>query len=220
MRISMVVVALTVVLGLSACGTQNGQGSGGAADAGKHSTTNTANKKHRSNGLIIPSETGDKKQTTNQNGHPFSGKGEDLYGSIGTSNVHAGGISSYFESILKGEDIQGIHVFVVDDTVILARAKPKTTSHQYDNMQKDVLNGHKGMSGKGEPEGKPTKGADGDNLKQAKTKIDDMFEGHVKILTTTDGQTPKLANRIKKEMKQSSYQAATKDIRKLLQLTK
>lgn len=67
--------------------------------------------------------------------------GHDIYSSIGSSGIHEGGISSYFGSLLESEGITGVEVFVVDDSVILARNKKQTTSHQYDNLQNQVLSG-------------------------------------------------------------------------------
>lgn len=219
---AIMVPAFGVALLLSACSGQGGQGAGGADGSNQNMTNKTVHDgdKNLDDASIIPSETGVKKETTNQDGKTYSGTGQDLYGSIGSSGVHEGGISSYFESILKGEGITGVHVFVIDDTVVLARAKPEKTSHEYDDMQQDVLKGTRGMSGKGDPKGTKAKGADGDNLKQARAKINDMFDGHVKILTTTDPKTTQLTKRIKKEIKDSSYKAASDDVLMLLKMTK
>src|SRR5699024_12484536 len=92
--------------------------------------------------------------------------------------------SSHFESVLKGKGITGVKVFVVDDSVVLARTKKETTSHEYDQMQRNLLSGTEGMAGKGE-----LKGVEGsqnedeksyDSLDQAKNEINEMFNGNVK----------------------------------------
>lgn len=218
------VPVLSVTMMLSACA---GQGQQGAGSANKSNTnmTNVAQHGNRSttnlnDGSVIPSETSEKTRTTNAQGTTYSGMGQDIYGSIGSSGVHEGGISSYFESILKGEGINGVNVFVIDDTVVLARAKSEMTSHQYDHVQRDVLSGTRGMSGKGDPHGLRSGKTGGDNLDQARAKINEMFNGNVKILTATDPKTPDLVNRITSELKSSSYKSASHDVFTLLNMTK
>lgn len=170
---------------------------------------------------VIPSETGDKKETTNQHGSTYNGMGNDIYGSIGSSGIHEGGISSYFGSILEGEGITGVDVFVVDDSVILARNKEQTTSHKYDNLQNDVLRGTEGMSGKGEPKGvKDSQEESNDNLDQAKAEINDMFNGNVKILTVTNPKALDLIESIKENIKSESFEAASNDILELFKMSK
>lgn len=222
----MLIPALGLALTFTACSNEESQGVG--AENNEHTRTemdadmtNETNK-DLNDADVIPSETGDKKETTNRDGKTHSGMGKSLYGSIGSSGIYEGGISSYFESILKGEGISGVHVFVIDDTVVLARAKPETTSHQYDSMQKDVLNGNEGKSGKGELEGNKQRSNrnDGDNLKQARKKMNEMFSGNVKILTVTDQKTMQLTKNIKKEIKNGAYQKAADDVLKLLKMTK
>ncbi|WP_404452311.1 hypothetical protein LG329_18360 [Virgibacillus necropolis] len=170
---------------------------------------------------IIPSESGEKTETTNEHGTTNNGMGQDIYSSIGSSGIHEGGVSSYFESILEGEGITGVKVFVVDDSVILARKEKQTTSHQYDQMQNDVLSGTEGMSGKGEPEGvEDSQSESHDNFNQAKKKMNEMFKGNVKILTVTNPEALNLIVSIEKNIKSSSYEAASEDLLKLLKMTK
>lgn len=170
---------------------------------------------------VIPSETSDKTRTTNEDGTTYSGMGQNIYSSIGSSGIHEGGISSYFESILEGRGITGVKVFIVDDSVVLARKKADTTSHEYDNMQRDLLSGTEGMSGKGEPKGiNSSQDENHDNLHQAKNEINDMFNGNVKILTATDPNAVTIIERIKEDIKSSSYQSAADDLLKLLKMTK
>lgn len=173
--------------------------------------------------LLIPSETGDKRETTNEYGTKYKGMGNNIYSTIGTSGIHEGGVSSYFESVLKGEGISGVKVFVVDDSIVLARNKAETTSHEYDNMQKKVLSGTQGQTGKEEPQPQEMEHNNNDahdNLNQAQDMMDDMFNGNVKILTVTDPDAVDLINRIKKNIKSSAYQEASDDILKLLNMAK
>jgi len=181
-----------------------------------------ANNENLDNPLIIPSESGNKKETTTEYGTKYKGMGNNIYSTIGSSVIHEGGISSHFESVLKGKGITGVKVFVVDDSVVLARNKKETTSHEYDQMQRNLLSGTEGMAGKGE-----LKGVEGsqnedeksyDSLDQAKNEINEMFNGNVKILTVTDSDAVDLINRIQDNIHSSSYQKASEAILKLLKM--
>lgn len=168
---------------------------------------------------IIPGVSRDKKDTTNNSGSTYSGMGQNLYSTIGTSGVHEGGISSYFESILEGEGITGVKVFVVDDSVILARNKAENTSHEYDSMQRNLLSNTEGMSGKGEPDGAGNGAQMYDNLGQAMEKMDEMFNGNVKVLTVTNPESADLIEGIKEKIMDSSYEEASSDLLELLNMT-
>lgn len=214
---------ITLVFGvaimLSACNTNQ---EGAVGDDG----TNIDNVSHHPTDVddpsVIPSETGDKTETTNKHDSTYNGMGNDIYGSIGSSGIYEGGLSSYFGSVLEGEGITGVEVFVVDDSVILARSKEQTTSHEYDDLQNDVLSGTEGMSGKGEPQGveDSPKKVSHDNLAQAKAQIKKMFNGNVKILTVTDPAALDLIKSIKENIKSESYQTASNEILTLFQMTK
>ncbi|MFD1172673.1 hypothetical protein [Oceanobacillus picturae] len=168
---------------------------------------------------IIPGVSRDKKDTTNNSGSTYSGMGQNLYSTIGTSGVHEGGVSSYFESILEGEGITGVKVFVVDDSVILARNKAENTSHEYDSMQRNLLSNTEGMSGKGEPDGAGNGAQIDDNLSQAMKKMDEMFNGNVKVLTVTNPESADLIESIKEKIMDSSYEEASSDLLELLNMT-
>jgi hypothetical protein len=148
--------------------------------------------------------------------------GNNIYSTIGTSGVHEGGVSSYFESILNGEGITGVKVFVVDDSIVLARNKKETTSHEYDSMQKKVLSGTEGMTGKEEPQPQEKQHGDNtdhDNLNQAKKMMHDMFNGNVKILTVTDPKATDLVSQIEENIQSSAYKEAADNISRLLNMT-
>ncbi|PTY80740.1 hypothetical protein B5V89_00160 [Heyndrickxia sporothermodurans] len=172
---------------------------------------------------VIPSTDRSKKLTTNQHGEITSGPGSNVYSLIGSSSLHDGGISSHLESRLAGEGIPGIKVFVLDDTVILARAKQENTSIHYDDMQNRVLSGTNGSSGKVENNSRNDidNNVD-DNLDHAKRIMNDAFDGHVQILTITNANAPKLIERIKSNLKGKapSYNQLTNDINTLVQMTK
>ncbi|MEN1967120.1 hypothetical protein WMZ97_03480 [Lentibacillus sp. N15] len=213
---------LSIILIVSACQNNNDEAIGAdELNNGQNVNVNDHNQSHLNDPDIIPSEISDKTHTTNREGTTYSGMGNSIYGSIGSSGIHEGGVSSYFESILKGQGITGVKVFVIDDSVVLARNTAETTSHEYDNMQNDLLSANRGMSGHGEPEGiKNTKEKSYDNLDQAKEEMNDMFNGNVKILTVTDSKAVDLIERIKKNIKSSSYSSASNDVLTLLNMAK
>src|SRR5699024_10502030 len=102
------------------------------------------------------------------------------------------------------------------------RKKAETTSHEDDVTQKKVLSGTEGMTGKEEPQPQEIEHGNNDahdNLKQAQSMMNDMFNGNVKILTVTDPKAVDLINNIEKNIKSSDYQKASDDILKLLNMT-
>ncbi|MDY0396194.1 hypothetical protein RWE15_19840 [Virgibacillus halophilus] len=114
-------------------------------------------------------------------------------------------------------------MFVVDDAVILARDKAENTNHSYDNVQKQLLSGNEGESGKGQAKGvKPDnqQNADNhDNLQEAKQKMHEMFDGHVTILTVTQQGANDLIKGIKKSVENKQYSQASQQLLKLLDMT-
>jgi hypothetical protein len=171
---------------------------------------------------VIPSIDRAKKKTTNHNNQTTSGLGTNVYSLIGSSSLHDGGISSHLESRLSGQGIPGIKVFVLDDTIILARAKPEVTSTKYDEMQNKVLKNTTGMSGKGNLDGvDQTKANTDDNLEKAKEAMNKAFNGQVQILTVTNPKAMTLMDRIKTNIKSSkiSYGQLSSDINTLIQMT-
>lgn len=168
---------------------------------------------------VIPSVDRTKKHTTKTT----EGMGTNVYSLIGSSSLHDGGISSHLESRLAGEGINGVKVFVLDDTVILARSKPEGTSTSYDEMQNKVLKNTAGLSGKGNFDGVDETGANtDDNLYQAKKLMNKAFDGHVQILTVTNPKAVTLIDRIKSTIKADnpSYSRMTNDITTLIKMTR
>lgn len=211
-----------VLLVLAACTGQQGANDRQQGDNHMNHPMNVSANDERSVD-VIPSVDRDKKLTTNQHGNITSGQGTNVYSLIGSSSLHDGGISSHLESRLSGEGIPGIKVFVLDDTIILARAKAENTSTRYDDMQNEVLSGTQGLSGKGEQDGvKDLNNNVDDNLDHAKRMMNDAFGGHVQILTVTNKQAPGLIDRIKANLKgkSPSYSQLTNDMNTLIKMTR
>jgi hypothetical protein len=215
---------------LSACTSQQGmkENEVGAAKLDFHDQS--INKKgtghvHGQNNSVnvIPSVDRAKKKTTNQHNQTSSGLGTNVYSLIGSSSLHDGGISSHLESRLSGAGIPGIKVFVLDDTIILARAQSQTTSTRYDEMQSQVLSNTRGSSGKGELNGiDRTKLNTDDNLDKAKTLMNKAFNGNVQILTITNPKAMPLIDGIKANIKSAkpSFTRLSSDINTLVQMTR
>ncbi|WP_145523594.1 hypothetical protein [Virgibacillus sp. SK37] len=225
MKITIAMVIIVISMLLSACNNDNQEhGDNDNSNNDTENVNNSANPDHGnrdiSNPDIIPSETDAKSRTTNLHGNTYNGIGQNIYSSIGSSGIHEGGVSSYFESILKGEGITGIKVFVIDDSIVLARNKAETTNHQYDNMQRNLLSGDEGMSGKGEPDGVNPKNDDHDNLSQAKAMVNELFNGNVKVLTVTNPDATTIIENIKDDIQGENYKSASDDLLQLLNMAK
>ncbi|MEH7074529.1 hypothetical protein [Neobacillus drentensis] len=214
------------VLMLTACAGENGL-KGHEVGAAENLHDQKVNQKgnghvHNQDSVnVIPSVDRTKKSTTNLNSQTTSGVGTNVYSLIGSSSLHDGGISSHLESRLSGEGIPGIKVFVLDDTVILARSKPEVTSTRYDELQNKVLKSTSGSSGKGNLDGvdKDKVNTD-DNLDRAKEMIDKAFNGHVQILTITNPKALPLIDGIKSNIKSKnpSYGKISSDIITLVKM--
>lgn len=232
-----IAVPLGVILTLSACaGQQNEVDETVQAEEGQHIDTHSphatnvydksVSTENLNDGLIIPSENGEKRQTTDEHGGTTHGAGTDVYSMIGSSGLHDGGISSHLESRLGGEGISGIKVFVLDDTVILARAAAETTSNQYDSMQDHVLNSANGITnpnGNNQDTAQETAAPDvDDNLDKAKNYMNKVFNGNVQTLTVTNPKAVTLIEKIKNDLKKDNvpYEAVSQDIITLVKMTR
>lgn len=211
---------LGTFLMLGACSGQQGMDEnkvGAATDLDFHDENlNKKGNGHAHGETVIPSidRTSNEQQTTN-------GMGSNVYSLIGSSSLHDGGISSHLESRLSGEGIPGIKVFVIDDTIILARAQQETTSTRYDELQDKVLRNTSGLSGKGSQDGvDPEKLNNDDNLERAKEVMNKAFDGHVQILTITNPDAPPLMEGIKNNIKSPtpSYNKLSSDIITLVKM--
>ncbi|MFZ7942434.1 hypothetical protein [Neobacillus sp. 19] len=219
---------VTVLLILSACSAQQGENRVGAAENLHEKSLNTKGNGQvhgtkTSSPDVIPSVDRAKKQTTNAKNQTTNGVGTNVYSMIGSSSLHDGGISSHLESRLSGEGIPGIKVFVLDDTIILARAQPETTSTRYDEMQNKVLSNTAGLSGKGEQKGvDPSKLNTDDNLDHAKELMNKAFNGQVQILTITNPKALPLIDGIKSNIKSDApnYSSLSSDILTLIKMSR
>lgn len=211
-------VGAAAIIALSACANQSDN------QVQMQSVTHGNTDAHQMHNIdTIPSYDGPKTQTTNQFGKTTSGMGMSVYSLIGSSSLHEGGITSHVQSRLAGKGIEGVKVFVLNDTVILARAKSVISSNHYDEMQMKVLSQAEGLSGKGEPnEGiVGDKKVDSDNLAEAEEQVKAMFGGNVQILAITNPQAPELIDRIASKLHTSPADSTiAKDISKLLQMHK
>jgi predicted DNA binding CopG/RHH family protein len=229
-------VIMSAAIFLSACtGQQNMMDDSVQAEEDQHGAheksvyDKSISARNMKDGLIIPSENGEKRQTTDEHGGTTHGTGTDVYSMIGSSGLNDGGISSHLESRLSGEGISGIKVFVIDDTVILARSTPEVTSNQYDSMQEHVLQGVDGMSRKdlNKKDADRMKNAAAnqdvdDNLEKAKSFMSKVFNGNVQTLTVTNPKAVVLIEKIKTNLKADSvpYDTVSKDIISLVKMTR
>ncbi|WP_337104246.1 hypothetical protein [Paenibacillus sp. YIM B09110] len=144
-----------------------------------------------SNPDVIPSENGPKQFTTNKQGHTSSGMGTNVYSMIGSSGLNASGFSAHLESRLSGAGIPDVHVFVFDDTVILAAEKREPSASKYDAVQRKLLDQTEGLSSKGYSPGTGLGGMNGtdhgshDNLSMAASQIKTFIGADVKVLSVT-----------------------------------
>ncbi|MEH7095891.1 hypothetical protein [Neobacillus vireti] len=217
---------MVVFLLLAGCSAQQGEHQVDAANLHDKSL-NTKGNGHvhgsTNNPNVIPSVDRAKKRTTNANRQTTNGLGTNVYSLIGSSSLHDGGISSHLESRLSGAGIPGIKVFVLDDTVILARAAAQTTSTRYDEMQQKVLTNTSGSSGKGNLDGVDlSKQNTDDNLDQAKELMTKAFDGHVQILTVTNAKAMPLIDGIKANIKadKTNYTKLASDINTLIKMAR
>jgi hypothetical protein len=174
---------------------------------------------------VIPSASGYKTQTTNEHRSTTNGLGTSVYSLIGSSSLHSDGFSSHLESRLNGEGIDGVKVFVFDDTVILATEKRQPTAAQLDPVQQKVLSPTGGQSGRG-PEPNRDVGTYGsdktgtDNLTQAEQRIKGIMGGNVKVLTATGAKAVETINRVRANAASDvSSQSVSDDLRMLFKMT-
>ncbi|MBU8914894.1 hypothetical protein BGM25_02405 [Bacillus sp. FJAT-29953] len=212
---------IAVLLILGACSAQQ-ELKGNAEDLHQQSLNEKGNGHvHGQNNVdVIPSVDRSKKHTTSTN-NQTAGLGENVYSLIGSSSLHDGGISSHLESRLAGQGITGIKVFVLDDTVILARAEPATTSTTYDEMQNKVLKNTTGLSGKGTLDGVDVNKLNtDDNLAKAKDLMNKAFNGQVQVLSITNPNALPLIDGIKANIKapSPSYSKLSSDIITLVKM--
>ncbi|MCZ8521634.1 MULTISPECIES: hypothetical protein [Paenibacillus] len=174
---------------------------------------------------VIPSANSHKLRTTNELGGTSKGLGSSVYSMIGSSGLHSEGFSSHLESRLSGAGIEGVKVFVFDDTVVLATDHLQKSGAQIDSLQQKVLSPHGGQSGKGQEPGTSVgtlgsnAGSD-DNLGQAELRIRDFIGGNVKVIKATGAEAVQTIDRMKANASSSSLSPSelANDLRKLLDM--
>jgi hypothetical protein len=177
------------------------------------------------NPSLIPRIDGPKIRTTNEYGNTTYGLGSSVYSLIGSSGLHSNGFSSHLESRLSGDGVNGVQVFVFDDTVILAAESRYPTGSKYDPMQQKVLSDTGGMAAIGKEPNRDigTKGAGNvtnDNLSEAEQRIRTIMGGNVKVLTTTGPRAVELIKRMRTNaVSSASSKAVADDFQKLLRMT-
>ncbi|WP_432775480.1 hypothetical protein AAFJ72_20290 [Brevibacillus gelatini] len=104
----------------------------------------------RAGETVIPSVDRDKKLTTNAHGTTFSGMGNNLYSSIGSSHLHSGGPSTKLEAQLGAAGVHGVQALIVGDAIFLAPATANQASiNSMDPMQSHLLSNYAGSSSRG-----------------------------------------------------------------------
>ncbi|WP_426445555.1 hypothetical protein ACP26L_19435 [Paenibacillus sp. S-38] len=183
---------------------------------------------HLQDAGVVPSVNSHKLRTTNEHGGTSYGLGSSVYSMIGSSGLHSEGFSSHLESRLSGAGVEGVKVFVFDDTVILATDRQSAGSSM-DSLQQKVLSPHGGQSGRGTEPG--TSGAvspsnvpsmPSDNLGQAEQRVREFIGGNVKVLKVTGADAVQTIERMRSKAGSSAASAEelADDLRKLLRAAK
>ncbi|MDG0809544.1 hypothetical protein [Cohnella rhizosphaerae] len=98
---------------------------------------------------VIPSVDRDKTRTTNQYGATGQGMGSGVLSRIGSSGLRGRAASSDLEAELAGAGLAGVRVLVANDTVFLAAKERGPSASSTDPLQRKLLSGTGGLSGKG-----------------------------------------------------------------------
>jgi hypothetical protein len=152
--------------------------------------------------------------TTNRHGAASNGLGTNVYSLMGSSSLHPEGLSSYIESRLKSAGVDGIRVLALDDTIILGQSDRQIATTRYDDIQNQVINGRRGTSAKGpwsknESTGTPgSKGADFNNLDEARHQIRSILGDNVRILTVSDRNAVAAMDRFKSRLNSGPVESA------------
>lgn len=218
------VVSLASVLIVTACAPQANNGT--RTQSMQAQTTRPLH-----DAAVIPSYDGQKTVTTNQHGSTYSGMGSSVLSRIGSSGLHTGGISAKLESVLGSAGIDGMKVFVIDDTVILGetgRAGIRAT--HYDDLQSKVLSNTAGNSGTGRKHASSssmsgTMGARHNpmnDVQKAKREIEHVTGGNVRVLVVTHAEGLKAIDRLRANMQKTGVpvQKVADDVRTVLKYAK
>ncbi|MGE5701060.1 MAG: hypothetical protein ACM32O_00880 [Clostridia bacterium] len=225
-RVGMAALAFTSVLFLAVgCMPQAMNHNRSGAGAGIQSAQPPQNQPPQHDAAVIPSIDSAKQRTTNQHGTTYSGMGSSVLSRMGSSGLHAGGISMKLESILSSAGMDGVKVFVIDDTVILGDGgKGTTKSSQYDELQSKLLSNTSGTSGTGRKRAQSmagtmgTKGIPMNNREQARKEIERFTGGNVRILVVEHQAGLQAIDRLRANMQKKGVpiQKVVDDVKILL----
>ncbi|MDC0761503.1 MULTISPECIES: hypothetical protein [Brevibacillus] len=161
---------------------------------------------------VIPSVDRDKKFTTNAHGHTYSGMGNALYSSMGSSHLHTGGPSTKLEAQLKAAGVHGVQALIVNDAIYLAPSTANTQSiNQMDPMQSHLISNYSGSSSRGHDaahtkSGSGTAGTLGtsdhqNTFAQARTQIERIYGTDTPVKVVNSKKGIQALETVKKQMK-------------------
>ncbi|NTU21614.1 hypothetical protein HPY28_14920 [Brevibacillus sp. HB1.2] len=162
---------------------------------------------------VIPSVDHDKKFTTNAHGHTYSGMGNALYSSMGSSHLHTGGPSTKLEAQLKATGVHGVQALIVNDAIYLAPSTANTQSiNQMDPMQSHLISNYSGSSSRGHDaahtkSGSGTAGTLGtsdhqNTFAQARTQIERIYGTDTPVKVVNSKKGIQALETVKKQMKE------------------
>ncbi|MGG4458325.1 hypothetical protein ABEX29_08450 [Brevibacillus porteri] len=162
---------------------------------------------------VIPSVDRDKKFTTNAHGHTYSGMGNALYSSMGSSHLHTGGPSTKLEAQLKAAGVHGVQALIVNDAIYLAPSTANTQSiNQMDPMQSHLISNYSGSSSRGHDaahtkSGSGTAGTLGtsdhqNTFAQARTQIERIYGTDTPVKVVNSKKGIQALETVKKQMKE------------------
>ncbi|MFF0828536.1 hypothetical protein ACFYU8_16815 [Brevibacillus sp. NPDC003359] len=197
---------LGAVLLMTACTNQAAPPTKPHPPAHTQSTVQTPN-----GATVIPSVDRNKKFTTNSHGHTYSGMGNALYSSMGSSHLHAGGPSTKLEAQLKAAGVHGVQALIVNDAIYLAPSTANTQSiNQMDPMQSHLISNYSGSSSRGHDaartkSGSGTAGTLGtsdhqNTFAQARSQIERIYGTDTPVKVVSSKKGIKALETVKKEM--------------------
>ncbi|QDS37249.1 hypothetical protein [Brevibacillus brevis] len=181
---------------------------------------------------VIPSVDRDKKFTTNAHGHTYSGMGNGLYSSMGSSHLHTGGPSTKLEAQLKAAGVHGVQALIVNDAIYLAPSTANAQSiNQMDPMQSHLISNYSGSSSRGHDaahtkSGSGTSGTLGtsdhqNTFAQARTQIERIYGTDTPVKVVSSKKGIKALETVKKHIRdQKDKQAMAEQLSVLMREAK
>lgn len=173
---------------------------------------------------VIPGVGRDKTRTTNQYGATGYGMGSGTLSRIGSSGLRGQGASSDLEAELAGAGLGGVRALVANDTVFLAARDRGPSASAADPLQRKLLSGTGGLSGKG-PEPGPHGGIGiravdtdkTDTLAAAEQWLKDRGFGE-RIVTVAGPEAVALIERLQAQGADGTSGSHDRDIAQLMKL--